>query len=438
MTWLKRTMPRSLFGRWMVLLLAPVVLLQFVSAVVFYQGHWDTVSRRLALGVAGEIALLLDSRALIPDPVMQERVRFMAAQHLQLDVRFVPGGRLPGDTPAPRFWSILDRMLNQALSEKVRAPYEVDTRGGDGTIRIWIELPDGVLAVEVIDKRLFSTTSYVFIIWMVGSSIVLLAIAVLFLRNQIRPIRALASAADAFGKGREVDFRPSGATEVRQAAAAFQLMQRRIQRQIAQRTEMLAGVSHDLRTPLTRLKLQLAMLDAGTAGVSDMERDIAEMQTMIEGYLAFARGEDGEVAVPLDLPEFLDDIAADMRRQGGDVEVSPAPKIELPLRPTAFRRCIVNLVENGLRHAKRVRIGVSRQSGIVEIAVDDDGPGIPAEQREEAFRPFVRLDPARSTRTGGVGLGLTIARDVARAHGGDLQLLAAPLGGLRAVVRLPL
>jgi len=435
---LKRILPKSLFGRWLMLLVTPLVLLQIVAASVFYQGHWDTVTRRLALGLAGDIALLIDARQLIPDAVMQDRLRFLAARHMQVTTRFSPGERLAGEVPNVRFYSILDNMLAQAVAEKMpNLGFDIDTRRGDSQIEIRIQLPDGVLYVQTLEKRLFSTTSYVFIMWMVGTSVILLGVAVLFLRNQIRPIRQLAEAADAFGKGRDVPgFRPAGATEVRRASAAFIAMKKRIGRQIAQRTEMLAGVSHDLRTPLTRMKLQLEMLPA-EAGANDLKRDIAEMEKMIAGYLAFARGQDGESAVPTDLPGLLDDVAADMRRHGGDVTLRPMAPTELPIRPTAFRRCVVNLVENALRHAAKVEISLTRQPGSVEIAIDDNGLGIPPERREEVFRPFHRLDPSRNPSTGGVGLGLTIARDVVRAHGGDILLLTSPLGGLRALLRLP-
>jgi two-component system osmolarity sensor histidine kinase EnvZ len=434
---LKRFLPKSLFGRWLLMLVTPVVLLQIVATTIFYQAHWDSVSRRLALGVAGELALLIDSRALIPDAALQDRLHFLADRHMQLSVQFDPGRRLPPEGPRVRFYSILDNMLAQALRERLDLNFDIDTRRNDGQIEIQVQLPDGVLVARTQEKRLFSTTTYTFLIWMVLTSIVLLGIAILFLRNQVRPIRQLAEAADAFGKGREVaHFRPAGATEVRRAAAAFIAMQRRIQRQISQRTEMLAGVSHDLRTPLTRMKLELELL-GDEARTKDLRADIAEMEKMIEGYLAFARGQEREATAATDLSTLLGQVATDARRQGGDVTLRPGASIELPLRANAVKRALTNLVENALRHARHVEIGATMAQGAVEIAVDDDGPGIPPEQREEVFRPFFRVDHSRNRATGGVGLGLTIARDVVRSHGGDITLLASPLGGLRALVRLP-
>ncbi|MEX2009649.1 MAG: ATP-binding protein, partial [Dongiaceae bacterium] len=252
-----------------------------------------------------------------------------------------------------------------------------------------------------------------------------------------RPIRRLAAAADDFGKGRAVpDFKLEGATEVRQAAAAFNLMRNRIRRQIAQRTDMLAGVSHDLRTPLTRMKLQLAMLGDGPE-VADLHADVAEMEKMLGGYLAFARGEGAEQPVPTDLGLLLRDLVAGALRDGATIELEAEPGLVVPLRPDAFRRCLTNLIGNARRHARTVAIRATRRGAAIEVTVDDDGPGIPPDQREEVFRPFYRLDLSRNPETGGVGLGLTIARDVIRGHGGELVLTDSPLGGLRARLRLP-
>jgi len=286
-------------------------------------------------------------------------------------------------------------------------------------------------------KRLFSSTTYIFIMWMVGSSIVLLAVAIYFLRNQMRPIRRLAVAADSFGKGRDVvDFKPEGAREVRQAAAAFIAMRERIRRQITQRTEMLAGVSHDLRTPLTRMRLQLAMLGEGE-DIASLKADIAEMEKMIEAYLDFAKGEGPETPTPTDLSSLLAEVVASGRRNGGDIALTSNGDLTVPVRRNALKRCFSNLVENALRHGEHVTIAAERRGDVVEVAIDDDGPGIPEADREAVFRAFHRLDASRNFETGGVGLGLAIARDVVRGHGGDVLLSTSEAGGLRALVRLP-
>jgi two-component system osmolarity sensor histidine kinase EnvZ len=294
-----------------------------------------------------------------------------------------------------------------------------------------------VLDVFVSRERLFSSTTYIFIMWMVGTSMVLFAIASIFMRNQVRPIRRLAAAADGFGKGRNLpDIKPEGATEIRTAAAAFNLMRERVQRSIVQRTEMLAGVSHDLRTPLTRMKLQLAMLGDGP-DITDLKADLAEMESMVEEYLAFARGEGAEAVVDADIGEILNDVVAGARREGALIDIDSDAELVVPVRPNAFKRCLNNLVTNAMVHADHVAVHASRNEDAIEVTIDDDGPGIPSDQREEVFKPFYRLDSARNLDVGGTGLGLTIARDVMRGHGGDLRLEEAPQGGVRARLRLP-
>jgi len=279
--------------------------------------------------------------------------------------------------------------------------------------------------------------------WMVGTAILVTGIAVVFLRNQMRPIRRLAAAAQSFGKGRPVEnFKPGGAAEIRLAATAFLDMQERISRQITQRTEMLAGVSHDLRTPLTRMKLQLAMLrkanpDAGK-DIGDLETDLVDMEKMIDEYLSFARGQGSEEPIEIDLVDILQEVAESARRHGGRIVFEPQAPLVMPLRPNAIKRCLTNLVENATRHGTHVAITATRHDDAVEIAVEDDGPGIPADEREAVFKPFYRVDSARNQNTGGSGLGLAIARDVIRGHGGDIRMSESTAGGLRAEVRLPL
>jgi two-component system osmolarity sensor histidine kinase EnvZ len=273
---------------------------------------------------------------------------------------------------------------------------------------------------------------------MVGTSLALLAFATIFMRNQVRPIKRLAQAADDFGRGRDIrDFRPSGATEVELAGHAFNLMRDRIRRQISQRTEMLAGVSHDLRTPLTRMKLQLALM-GNAPEIADLKKDIEEMERMVGGYLAFARGEGTERAVDADLIELVSDAVNDARREGAAIDLAaPAQKIMLPLRRDALRRALANVIGNARRYATRIEVSLRSRDHSVDVVVDDNGPGIPLARREDVFRPFFRLESSRNPETGGTGLGLAIARDIVRTHGGEITLHDSPLGGLRAVLRLP-
>jgi two-component system osmolarity sensor histidine kinase EnvZ len=272
---------------------------------------------------------------------------------------------------------------------------------------------------------------------MVGSSLVLLAIATVFLRNQVKSMRRLAVAAEAFGKGRPVSFtKAEGALEVRQAAAAFIRMRERIERQIRQRTEMLAGVSHDLRTPLTRMKLALALLGENSAA-AELKSDVAEMERLVNLYLDFVRGEGTETTVKTDIALLVEDVAAATQRQGTPLSLERMDELVLLVRPNALRRCLTNLIANARQYGRHVWLSSVPVEDGIDILIDDDGPGIPAAERERVFQPFIRLDSSRNPSTGGVGLGLTIARDVARSHGGDVRLEISPHGGLRARVHLP-
>ena len=441
---LKRFLPKTLLGRSIVIVVAPVVLLQVILAIVFFDNHWDTVTRRLSLGIAGDISLII--RLLEDaDEAQQAQIMGLARTFLDMDAAVIPQEVLPPSvTRNQPVFNIPDRMLYRALGERLFRPYAIDTANFGDQVLILVQLPEGVLRVLTSRKRLDSTTTTIFVMWMIGSSLILLGIAIVFLRNQMRPIHRLADMADALGKGREVaDVRPSGATEIRMATRAFLATRDRLRRSVEQRTEMLAGVSHDLRTPLTRVKLELALM-GDKVDVSNIEGDIRSMEQMIEEYLSFARGQESERPVTSDLNALLTEIVDDAKRQGRDVVFDPGGPLSMPVRPNAFRRCITNLIDNAVHYAgatgtqpAHVEIASRRHADFVEITVDDNGPGIPMERRDEAFKAFSRLDESRRADTAGVGLGLTIARDIARSHGGDLTLLDAPLGGLRALIRLP-
>jgi len=434
-TLIKHLLPRGLFGRSLLIIVMPLILLQVISATVFYERHWDNVARRLASVLAGDIGTVVDAFRETPSPDGRERVLTIAAVNMGLGLSFRDGAILPNVGTAKMLAG--DEILLRTLTDTLNRPFTFELLGGDGDIAIHVQLPDGVLDVLAPRKRLYSSTTYIFVMWMVGSSLVLFAVAMIFMRNQVRPIRRLAVAADALGKGRDVPtFKLQGATEVRQAATAFNLMRDRLLRQLSQRTEMLAGVSHDLRTPLTRMKLQLAMLK-DSPDVAELKADVAEMETMIEHYLAFARGEGPEEPTPTDLAELLADAVSGAQRAGGKVGLFTEGDLSLPLRPAAFKRCLANLIGNAMRYGNTVLVRGTRNGDSIEVTVDDDGPGIPPDRREEVFRPFRRLEESRNSETGGVGLGLTIARDVIHAHGGAILLEDSPLGGLRARLRLP-
>ena len=434
MGWVKRLTPKSLLGRSLLMILIPLVALQAVTFQIFYGTHLNIVSRRLSSAIAGEIALTVQLMNRYPSADDHEWILERAREWLGLDITLEPEATLT-DTRRIDILGPMDDDLAAALKVSFQAPVAMDWTSDPRSVLISIQVADGVLHVVAPRKRLYSTTIYLFVPWVVGTALLLFAVAALFMRNQVRGIRRLARAAEAFGLGRDIpSIRPEGATEVRQAAVAFNRMQDRIRRFLAQRTEMLAGVSHDLRTPLTRLRLALAMLprdEAWRPDVVEMTEDVEEMERMISGYLAFARGEGTEQAKPIDLSAMLADVATAARRGGANIEVSAPDSLTVSLRADAVRRAITNLVDNARRHASRVTLSAVPRGRSVLVNVDDNGPGIAADKREDVFRPF------RSGATGGTGLGLTIARDIVRAHGGDISLEDSPLGGLRARVRLP-
>jgi len=434
--WLKGMMPTGLYGRALLIIITPMVVLQSVVAFVFMERHWNTVTRRLSAAVTQDVSALIDIYQSYPQDADRVTLRRIALQRLGLSVDFLPVSELPPPGPKP-FFSLLDQALSQQISERIRRPFWIDTVGRSNLVEIRIRLDDTVMRVFAQRSAAYASNSEIFLWWMIGTSLVLLAVAILFLRNQIKPILRLADAAESFGKGRDVPgFKPRGAREVRRAAQAFIEMKRRVERTIEQRTTMLAGVSHDLRTILTRFKLELAMLGSGPE-IEAMKKDVDEMARMLEAYLAFARGDLGEQPAPTDMAAFLDELKADAERHGHKTNVVFYGHPIVTVRPAAFRRCLANLVSNAARFAEEISITGHRDHRWLTVNVDDDGPGIPVEMRDEVFRPFMRLDDARNQDEGNTGLGLAIARDIARSHGGDITLGDSPMGGLRATVRVP-
>lgn len=434
---IKRILPKSLFGRSLMIIITPLILLQVVSTWVFFDRHWETITRRLASSIAGDIAWVLEEMRTDVSVAARADLFARTERHKGLRMHLKPGEILPNQKS--KYDGILDATVAHALRERVSRPFLLDTSSFKTQVIIDVQMPTGILSVTVPGKRLFSSTTYIFILWMVGTSLVLFAVASIFMRNQVRPIRRLADAADAFGKGGEMsnDFRIQGATEVRIAATAFNRMRERINRQMRQRTDMLSGVSHDLRTPLTRMKLQLAMVPTSPE-IEDLKSDLSEMERMIEGYLTFARGDGDEKAVETNLTDLIAESVLTWKRNGIPIDLHVEEEITLPLKQAAFGRCLDNLIVNASKYGKHIWVRAGRRRNDVEITVDDDGPGVPESERQNIFRPFYRLDQSRNPETGGTGLGLAIARDIARAHGGDIDLEDSPHDGLRARIRLPL
>ncbi len=436
---LKFLLPRTLFGRSLLIMITPVLLIQIIAAYVFFDMHWSKMTERLAYAVAGEIAVVAAKIEEDPSP---ERVREMAqagSQYLSLLISYQPGATLTQKEQGYSSPSLITRKLAMALEKQVRRPYSISIDTSEKWIEVRVALQDGVLSVSPPQRRLFSSTGYIFLLWVMFSSIILLAIAVLFMRNQIRPIRRLAIAAERIGKGRELppSFKPEGAREVRQASKAFIDMHDRIKRQIMQRTAMLAGVSHDLRTPLTRLKLQVAMLGQ-TPDTVAMKQDIDDMERMLNAYLDFVRGEGGEASTRVDLREMLNRIVQATRRTGCTVELDAEGDLFISLRAMAFERCLNNVVGNARKYARSIWIRAERQpDDMIRIIVDDNGPGIAEDQMDDVFKPFFRIEKSRNASTGGVGLGLSITQDIVHSHGGEITLSKSPHGGLCVTIVMP-
>jgi two-component system, OmpR family, osmolarity sensor histidine kinase EnvZ len=434
--WFKSMLPKGLYVRTLLIIIMPMVILQSVVAFVFMERHWNTVTRRLSAAVTQDIAAVIELRKAFPQDRDDAALRRIAQQRLGIVVDFLPANEMPPVGPKP-FFSLLDQALSEELRKQVGRPFWIDTVGRSNLVEIRIGLDDAVMRVFARRSAAYASNSEIFLLWMVGTSLVLIGVAILFLRNQIRPILRLSEAVENFGKGRDVpNFKPRGAREVRRAATAFIEMKSRVERTIEQRTTMLAGVSHDLRTVLTRFKLELALIGDGPE-VEAMKRDIDEMSRMLEAYLAFARGDAGEMPEPIDMSAFLEDLRADAERHGHRTTVEFHGYPVATVRPNAFRRCLANLVSNAARFASNIAITGHRDHRYLTVTVDDDGPGIPPKLREDVFKPFLRLDDARNQDEGGSGLGLAIARDIARSHGGDIMLGDSPMGGLRASVRVP-
>jgi two-component system osmolarity sensor histidine kinase EnvZ len=430
-------MPKGLYARALIIIIAPMVLLQSVVTFVFLERHWQTVTHRLSTVTVQNIAMLIDLYE--QNPKGANNIVTLAENDLGLRIRFAAGDDLPQARSKP-FFDLLDSTLSDELNKRVKRPFWLDTVGRSDFVDIRVKLEDAVMHILARRSQTYASNSHIFIVWMLGTSLVLLTVAILFLRNQIKPILRLAAAADSFGKGRPppVDFKPRGAREVRQAAHAFIEMRDRIERHVEQRTVMLAGVSHDLRTVLTRFKLQLAMFEESPE-LDAMRADVDEMQAMLEDYMAFAKGDSGEAIGRADIGEILSEVKAQAHgNKTIDIEVKvKGEPLVVPIRRHAFKRAVANLVNNAARFADHVSVSATKQNGSLTIEVDDDGPGIPEDEREHVFRPFYRIDRARNQDSGSTGLGLAIARDIARIHGGDIALDQSRLGGLKAVLKVP-
>lgn len=429
-------LPKGLYWRTLLIIAAPAALLQLIITLVFLDDHWQATSKRMSQGVASDAALIIQLYERNPTPANFEDLQRFAWSPLRLEIELQPGAPLQMQR-CRAAGSVLDRYLTRALIEQLNREVWYDSTCPGTQVLIRVPTAEGVLQLKAYRDRVQARSGPLFVAWISGATIFLITISILFIRNQVRPIVQLAEAMERFGRGEDTGpFRARGAREVRAAALSFFDMRQRIKRHIEQRSQLLAGVSHDLRTPLTRLKLQLALLPPSPE-IDDAKRDLAEMEETLDEYLAFAKGIADEAPDEVDLRELAQDLASDAQRAGADIVVEADGATVTPGRARALKRCLANLIDNAAAHGDKVRVTVTGEVDAVTVAVDDNGPGVPEELYEEAFRPFSRLDETRSRNQKGVGLGLAIARDVARSHGGDIKLSRSPLGGLRAELRLP-
>ncbi|MDC1260975.1 ATP-binding protein [Pseudomonadota bacterium] len=434
---LRNITPKSLFGRMLAIILVPIILVQIISVTIFYERHWDWVSRHMSKNLAKDLGLLIDELGNTPSNDQRALSAVRARQYFDIIFYWLDGGILKPN----QSFNIQFQNFRKALEARIKEPFYLSTIDNSRQFYVDIQLANGIVRMHINNKRLFVPTGITFIMWSIGASVILFSIAIIFLRGQVRPILRLANAARQIGFGREIsNYNIEGATEVRIAGRAFQAMRHRINKQISERTSLLAGVSHDLKTPITRMRLQLAMIDTNQNIQIDFENELIELEKMIDGYLDFARNDREEQMVDASLFKLLQQAAKSSDPNGTyiDIAIPPDNLPVFPIQVQSIRRALINLFTNAIRYAGKANVQIQIFDDHSEIIIDDNGPGIPRDKREEVVLPFTRLESSRNSKTGGTGLGLSIAKNAALTHGGELILEDSPLGGLRVRFLLPL
>lgn len=435
-----KIMPNTLFFRTMLLIFIPLILVQVVSIVAFFHGNWERVGRRLSDNLSNNMAAAIELTT--EHPEMLENIQSLYAKNYGINFDLITGDNqlaVKNNAHYAKDYKIVTGLFEESLHEKF--PDTITTvylENGRYELIVLVEAANGLYRFHTSTKHIFSTSLFGFVAWMIGTSLLLFLVATLFLRIQVRSIATLAQVAEDFGKGINTPFKPYGSSEVRKAGLAFIKMKERILKQISERTQMLAGVSHDLRTPLTRMKLQLAMLPENQENKEFID-DIDEMEKMLDGYLAFVSGEGSEKNTFVDMNELILSIINKFRNSKALIRYSTNDQVSaIQGREQALKRAITNIISNAFNYGKTIAVALESNNKKLEITVDDDGPGIPEDKREDVFKAFYRIDESRNKETGGVGLGLSIARDIITSHGGKIELTDSELGGLRVLISIPL
>ena len=428
---IKRFMPEGLYSRSLLIIIIPIVVLQGILTFVFLDRHWQLVTRKLSSAVASEITTFIDI-----EPILGiERITKLSDRLYDVDVKFFPNQKLVNNLPEPV--NLVENTLGKELSKILKNNFWIDAHTYEKRVVVQIEKLNGVYEFTIPRRNVYATNSHIFLVWMVISSLLLVSVAVMFMRQQIKPIEKLSKAAQQFGLGMKMeDFKPSGASEVREAAEAYLKMQERIERFIEQRTLMLAGVSHDLRTPLTRLKLQIEMLSDDKTN-KELLSDVNEMQKMLETYLDFAEDVTSEKASKIDLELMIREIIKTEKKDNKKINFNESTPIFFECRSIAMKRCITNLINNAGSYGNEVLVSLDENKNGIIISVEDDGPGIKKEDYDQAIKPFIRLDTSRNQNIPGSGLGLSISQDITSNHGGKMSMSESSLGGLKVSLNFP-